>query len=165
LKYHLQSVISVNNPQLRLAATVGSNGKKIDTNMSLELETLVIEKFIVKTKRDRYLAFIKSDKTRNKFIMELAHFRDLRQERFVEIKGDERKIIKDKIKSLGNINDCYLISENSELDRKRFDIDTALNGIIGNGMGTLIVFGNAEIVFYEGEGPCDRWISLPIKSY
>jgi hypothetical protein len=117
--------------------------------MSLELETLVIERFIVKMKRDRYLTFIKSDKTRYKFTLELAHFRDLRQERFDEIKGDERKIIKDRIKSLENINDCYLISENSELDRKRLDIDIALNDTIGNGMGTLIVFGNAEIVFYE----------------
>lgn len=133
--------------------------------MSLELETLVIERFIVKTKRDRYLTFIKSDKTRYKFTLELAHFRDLRQERFDEIKGDERKIINDRIKSLGNINDCYLISENSELDRKRLDIDTALNDTIGKGMGTLIVFGNAETVFYEGEGPSDRWISKPIKSY
>jgi hypothetical protein len=146
-------------------AAVGTNGKKNVTNMSIELETLVIERFIVKTKHNRYLTFIKSDKIRYKFTLELAHFRDLRQELFDEIKGNERKIIKDRIKSLGNINDCYLISENSELDRKRLDIDTALNDTIGNGMGTLIVFGNAEIVFYEGEGPSDRWISKSIKSY
>jgi hypothetical protein len=58
---------------------------------------------------------------------------------------------------------CYLISEISELDKRRLDIDTALNEIIGYGMGTLIVFGDAEIVFYEGEGPSDRWISKSIK--
>jgi hypothetical protein len=52
-----------------------------------------------------------------------------------------------------------LISENSELDRKRFDIDTALSITIGYGMETLIVFGDAEIVFYEAEGQNDRWIS------
>lgn len=130
--------------------------------MSLDLETIVIERFIVKTKRDRYLTFIKSDKTRYKFTLSLAHFRDLRQERFDEVKSDERKIIKDRIKSLGSINDCYLISENSKLDGKRLGIDTALNNTIGNGMGTLIVFGNAEVVFYEGEGPSNRWISKPI---
>jgi hypothetical protein len=130
--------------------------------MSIDIEKKVIERFVVKTKRDRYLTFVESDKTRHKFISELAHFRDLRKERFDEISGDEKKIIKDRIKSLGNIKDCYLISENSELDRKRLDIDTALNMTIGYGMGTFIVFGDAEIVFYEAEGPSDRWLSKQI---
>ncbi len=116
--------------------------------MSQDIEKKVIEKFVVRTKRERYLTFIENDKTRGKFISELAHFRDLRQERFDEISGDEKKVIKDRIKGLGNIKDCYLISENSKLDRKRLDIDTALSKTIGYGMGTLIVFGDAEIVFY-----------------
>ncbi len=134
--------------------------------MSIEIEKKVIERFVVKTKRDRYLTFIESDKTRNKFISELAHFHDLRIERFDEISGDEKKVIKDRIiKSLGNIKDCYLISENMELDRKRLDIDTALNKTIGYGMGTFIVFGDAEIVFYEAEGPSDRWLSKKITRY
>jgi hypothetical protein len=133
--------------------------------MSLDIETKVIERFIVKTKQDRYLTFIKSDKTRDKFISELAHFRNFRQERFDEIKSDESKIIKDRIKSLGNVKDCYLISENSALDKKRLDIDTALNKTIGYSMGTLIVFGDAEIVYYEAEGPSGRWISKLIRNY
>ena len=133
--------------------------------MSIDIEKKVIERFVVKSKRDRYLTFVESDKTRHKFISELAHFRDLRQERFDEISGDEKKVIKDRIKGLGTIKDCYLISENSELDRKRLDIDTALNKTIGYGMGTLIVFGDAEIVFYEAEGSSDRWLSKHVKSY
>lgn len=135
------------------------------THMSQYIEIKVIERFIVKIKRERYLTFIKSDKTRGKFISELAHFRDLRQERFDEISGDEKKVIKDRIKVLGNIKDCYLISENSELDRKRLDIDTALSMTIGYGMGTIIVFGDAEIVFYEAEGPSNRWLSKMITNY
>ena len=130
--------------------------------MNLELERKVIERFVLKSKRDRYFNFIKSDKTRKKFNKELAHFRDLRLEKFEEVKSDKVKVIKDRIKSLGNIKDCYLISENSELDKKTLDIDTALNETIGLGMGTLIVFGDAEIVYYEAEGPSDRWISKQI---
>lgn len=129
--------------------------------MSQDIEKKVIERFVVKTKRERYLTFIESEKTRSKFITALAHFRDLQQERFSKINGDEKKVIKDRIKELSNIKDCYLISENSELDRKRLDIDTALNLTIGYGMGTLIVFGDAEMVFYEAEGPSNRWISNP----
>lgn len=133
--------------------------------MSQDIEKKVIERFIVKSKRERYLTFIESDKTRGKFISELAHFRDLRQERFDKVSGDEKKVIKDRIKVLGNIKDCYLISENSELDKKRLDIDAALSMTIGYGMGTLIVFGDAQIVFYEAEGLSDRWISKQITNY
>jgi hypothetical protein len=127
--------------------------------ISTELEIKVIERFVIKTKRDRYLTFIKNNKTRGKFLNELAHFSDLRQDLFEELIHDKRKIISDKLSRLKNIKDCYIISENSELDGKRLDIETALNEIIGYGMGTLIVFGDAEIVYYEGEGPSDRYIS------
>lgn len=111
------------------------------------------------------MSFIENDKTLGKFISDLAHFRDLRQERFDELSGDQKNVIKDRIKVLGTIKDCYLISENSVLDRKRLDIDTALSKTIGHGMGTLIVFGDAEKVFYEAEGPRCRWISKHLKHY
>ncbi len=35
---------------------------------------------------------------------------------------------------------------------------TEMTEIIGYGYGTLIVFGDADIVYYEGEDPSDRWI-------
>ena len=127
--------------------------------MTTELESKVINRFVIKDKRDRYLNFISKDKTRDKFTFELAHFRDLDFRLFEEVKGDERKMIKDKIKVLSKLTDCYLISENKELDRKRLTVDEALQETIGYGMGTLVVFGDAEIVFYEGEGPSNRWIS------
>jgi hypothetical protein len=95
--------------------------------MNSAIETKVIERFVVKSKRDRYLTFINNYKTRYKFTNELAHFHDLRQELFEEVKGDEKNKFRNGIKNLRNINDCYLISENSELDMKRLDIDKALN--------------------------------------
>jgi len=124
-----------------------------------ELESKVINRFVIKDKRDRYLNFISKDKTRDKFTFELAHFRDLDLRLFEEVKGDERKMIKNKLKVLFKLTDCYLISEDKELDRKRLTVDEALQETIGHGMGTLVVFGDAEMVFYEGEGPSNRWIS------
>lgn len=132
--------------------------------MNLELEKLVIEKFIVKTKCDRYLSFVKSEKNRKKFTFQLAHFHDLRLDLFDEITGNEWEIIEERIQSIRNIKYCFIISENSEIDQKIMDIETALNETIGKGMGTLIVFGNAEVVFYEGESPNNRWISNRIPS-
>ena len=127
--------------------------------MNIDIETKIIERFVNKGKKDRYLTFIKSDKSRIKFIKELAHFHDLRQDLFEEVKGDVYHTIINRVNSLNRRTDCYLISESSALDQKRLDINTALKEIIGNGMGTLIVFGDAEMVYYEGEGPSDRYIS------
>ncbi len=127
--------------------------------MNIDIESKIIERFVNKGKKDRYLTFIKSDKSRIKFIKELAHFHDLRQDLFEEVKGDVYQTIINRVNSLNRKTDCYLISESSALDQKRLDINTALKEIIGNGMGTLIVFGDAEMVYYEGEGPSDRYIS------
>ncbi len=126
-------------------------------NPDLNIESKVIENFIVKSKRERYLQFIKKEKTRKKFTDELAHFSD-QLELFEEIKTNEWAVIDERLKRLGLTGECYVISENKELDGKRMETEKALTQAIGMGMGTLIVFGNAELVFYEGEGPSDRWI-------
>lgn len=130
---------------------------------NLDLESKVIERFVTKSKKERYLTFIKSDKNRKKFLKELSHFNDLKRDLFEEIKGNELQILRDRIKSLGNIKDCYIISELSEFDQKRHEIDSALSEVIGRGMGTIIVFGDAEMIFYEEEGPSVRWISKQIN--
>ncbi len=123
---------------------------------NITLETKVIERFVIQSKRDRYISFLKTAKNRSKLINELFHSPVLREEFFEKVKCDERQFVKEKAKAF---TDCYLMSENSELDQKRMNIDYALSEIIGFGMGTLAVFGDAEMVFYEGEGPSDRWIS------
>jgi hypothetical protein len=126
--------------------------------MDIELESKVIKRFIVNNKHERYLTFIKADKTRGKFVDELAHFSS-QLKGFEEIKGNEWKVLEEKLKSLGNPTTCYVISENRKNDARRMDVETALKETIGYGSGTLIVFGDANQVYYEGEGPSDRWIS------
>lgn len=128
----------------------------------IEFESKVINRFVIKNKQERYLQFINSQKHRGGFTGQLAHFNDLKYELFEEVIGNEKAIIKAKLASLGKFIDCYLISENPELDQKRMDIDTALNEVIGYGMGTLLVFGDAEMIYYEAEGPKDRWITKAI---
>ena len=126
-------------------------------NPDLNIEAKVIENYIVKSKRERYLNFIKKPKTRKKLTDELAHFSS-QLDNFEEIKTNEWEVINEKLKRIKSTQDCYVISENSEIDGKRMKINNALTETIGMGMGTLIVFGNADLVFYEGEGPSDRWL-------
>ncbi|PSR54253.1 hypothetical protein AHMF7605_12320 [Adhaeribacter arboris] len=130
--------------------------------MDLELEEKVIKRFIINKKQERYLTFIQAEKTRSKFIDELSHFTSQLKD-FEEIKGNVWKVLEEKLKKLRNPTDCYVISENREIDARRLNIELALSEIIGHGSGTLLVFGNANMVYYEGEGPSDRWISKQIK--
>lgn len=125
----------------------------------LDLETKVIERFILKEKRDRYLSFIKKRETRKKFIKDLSHINFLNEELFEKVDGNEYEIIKARIKKLGSLSDCYVISENQNIDCRRLDIDTALKETIGADTGTLLVFGDAQIVYAEAEGFKNRWIS------
>ncbi|MBY0424061.1 MAG: hypothetical protein K2Q22_00360 [Cytophagales bacterium] len=131
---------------------------------NIDLETKVIERFVVKTKRDRYLTFIKSEKTRQKLIDDLSNNNFLQKDLFDKVEGNEYEFIKQRIKTLGNRKDCYVISENKLIDKKRLDINTALTETIGADQGTLLVFGDAEILYSESEGLNNRWISKLVKS-
>jgi len=125
----------------------------------IDIEIKVIQRFVIKKKRDRYLAFIKNCNTREKFINELHHMNFLQQDLFDALKGNEHELIKERLKELGNIKDCYIISENQLIDKNRLDIDTALKETIGADQGTLLIFGDAEILYSEAEGFNNRLLS------
>jgi len=131
--------------------------------MNLEIEKKVIKKFVKKTKQERYICFISVPKNRIKFTQTLAHFHDLNLMEFEKVTGDVEKIIFDRINKSGGSSNCYLISESSNFDQKVLDLKNALNEVIGRGIGTIIVIGNAENIIYEGEGPNDRFINKLIK--
>ena len=129
----------------------------------IDLEIKVITKFLNSAKRDRYVNFVQNGKTRPKFLKDLSKSDFLNQNLFESVDGNESDIIKDRIKSIENIKDCYVISENKNIDQKRMSIENALTEAIGADEGTLLVFGNAEIVYSEAEGFNNRWISKKKK--
>jgi len=126
--------------------------------MNILLETALIEKFVRKKKQDRYKQFI-SSKNRNKFIKELPHFKNFRFELFEEVNANEQAVIRQKLKLMkGNQNTCYIISENPNIDQKRLNIEDAIT-FFDSGFATILVFGQAEMIFYEGEAPNNKFIS------
>lgn len=127
--------------------------------MNTELEIAVIEKFVRKEKQARYKQFISSIKNRKKFLSELPHFKDFRLELFEEVRVNEREIIFNKLKSLkSNQNTCYVISENSTIDQKQILVEEAIS-FLDSDLATILVFGQAEMIYYEGEPPNNRLIS------
>lgn len=131
-------------------------------NLNLEIE--VIKRFVNKTKQDRYIQFVSTTKNRHKFINDLSHFNFLKWDKFDKVEGNEEQIIlatlqKNKVAD----KNCYVISENNEIDTKTLDTKDAISETVGYGMGTILVFGNADIIYYECETMNTRYISKSMK--
>lgn len=129
--------------------------------MIANIEQTLIKLFVVKDKQERYLTFLAKDKTRNKFINQLYHFNDFNWKLFREIPGseNERQTIAFRVQSNKNISTCYVISTDQEYDRKLLSVDEAIENLIGI-EGTILIFGDADIIYYEGEPPKNRYISI-----
>jgi hypothetical protein len=125
-------------------------------NQSLEIE--VIKRFVIKEKQSRYIQFVNSEKTQDKFIFELPHFNHFKWEMFDELHKNEAAEIKECLHALKiKINNCYVISENPEIDQKIIHFEEALQEI--GCMGTILIFEEARLIYYEGEPPKNRYIS------
>ena len=127
---------------------------------NIDLEIKVIKKFVDKLKQDRYIQFISSPKNRQKFIADLSHFNFLQWDKFDKVNGNETEIIMTTLQKRKVLDTtCYVISENKEIDTKILGIKSAINETVGYGMGTILVFGNADIIYYECETMNTRYIS------
>lgn len=127
-----------------------------------DLESKVIQRFIVKGKQDRYLQFVNSPKNRKKLIANLAHFRDLQPDAFDLVSGIEEDIVRQALAQQGiSASTCYVISENRRIDTLTLSLSEAMRETVGHQMGTLLVFGNADALYYESETMKIRYISKP----
>jgi hypothetical protein len=129
-------------------------------NSNVELEILLIDRFFLKHKAERYKAFVAKPDTRRKFIAALPHLRDLDYTKFFKIESDPESHLLEIAKRL-KLDICYVISENRSIDGQYVDIQKFVKSVIGYGMGTFLIFGQAIAVYYEGEDMNDRWITKP----
>jgi len=129
--------------------------------LQTQAEQLLITKFVIKDKQERYLNFLSKEKTRKKFTNELYHFRDFNWKLFREIHGIETEsdVIAKTVSNKKHISTCFVISANSKFDGKVTSVDEAIKNIVGE-EGTILIFGDAEIIYYEGEAPNRRFISI-----
>ena len=125
-----------------------------------ELEIKVIKKFVDKSKQGRYIQFVLSPKSRNKFISDLSHCNFFLWDKFEPIKGNEEQVILQALKENGVASKtCYVISENADIDTKTLDTKKAISETVGYGMGTILVFGDADMIFFESETKNKRYLS------
>jgi hypothetical protein len=118
--------------------------------------------FFEKNKRDRYLQFVTSPKNRKKLIADLHSGQVFRTNVLERVTGLEEQVIQQALSQCGlATNTCYVISENTALDTQTLLLPEALNQVVGWGASTILVFGEAELIFVELDGLRNRYISKP----
>lgn len=129
---------------------------------NIELENKVINRFLTKSKRDRYLQFVTSTKNRKKFIKDLHSGQFFLASALERVTGIEEKVIEQALIQQGiTSSTCYVISENAALDTQMLPLREALRTVVGWGAGTILVFGDADLIFVELDGLRNRYISKP----
>jgi hypothetical protein len=129
-----------------------------------DLEIKVIKRFVDKAKRDRYIQFVSSPKNRHKFVNDLPHCKAFKWDLFDAINGNEQQAILQALQRNGiPCKTCYVISENPKLDTKTLDSKDAISETVGYGMGTILVFGDADMIYFESEETNRRFISQRVK--
>ena len=129
-----------------------------------DLEIKVIRRFVAKAKQDRYIQFVSSPKNRHRFISDLSHFNFFQWDLFEAVNGIEEQIIRQALQKDGvDEKTCYVISENSDIDTKTLNTKEAISETVGTGMGTILVFGDADMIYFESETMNTRFISKKVK--
>ena len=123
-------------------------------------EEELIKAFIMPTKRQRYLDFVSKPKTRQKFLLELAHFnsRDPRYLLTIPPGKQHPKDIAQILTQKGAPALCWVTSEDSRLDDKEMPLAEALHDVVGRQMGTFLSCIPGRLAYFEGEDMGARWI-------
>ena len=136
----------------------------MDATLQAEHEQATVKAFIVRARQERFSSFLLSPKNRKKFTQELAHFRwfDDRFATAVSWKVDPSLKLWDRhLQGLGNVSrllrskgagqTCWVISEDSKIDGQQLRLESALESVLGNGMGTILSCIPGKLAYFEGE--------------
>ena len=123
-------------------------------------EEPLINSFVLRERRERMLEFHSNPKRRAKATAALAHFADLDPRWVVALRSDEQtpSAIERTLRQLGAGDLCHVVSENHAIDGKRLPLKSALDQVVGQGMGTLLSCVPGVLAYFEGEGPSERCI-------
>ncbi len=124
-------------------------------------EEKFIHSFIVSQKRERYLSMFNSKKGRKKLIDGFYHLNDLDEQFATEVPPNEQWAdnIYRMLKAKGSPDICFIISTNTEFDRKELPLIDVLEEIVGTcDDGTFISCIAGKLGYYEGESMGARYI-------
>jgi hypothetical protein len=131
---------------------------------AIEYEEATIRAFVLRDKQERFLSFVRNVKKRKKFTEKLADFSWFDQ-RFVtsvpwrvdpSLSLWERHTqglanISRMLKSKGAGRTCWVISASAEIDGRELDLESALEKVVGSGIGAILSCVPGKLAYFEGE--------------
>ena len=120
------------------------------SRVNKEILTEIVNLFVVKEKRSRFLEFIESPKRYDDFLWELLNDpRHLKPECIIELPGNEQTVemFSRKLRKLGAGDEAYLISSNDEVDGKIGSLEETISSVYGEG---LVYCLDSNLGYYEG---------------
>jgi hypothetical protein len=120
----------------------------------------IITAFIRPERAPRYLSLLANRNGREKLRGKLAHFADLNPRFAQPVTGSEGtpQALERILKAKGAPERCYCLSENVELDDQELPLRSALERVIGSGMGTFLSCLPGRLAYFEGEEPGERYV-------
>ncbi|MBI3828808.1 MAG: hypothetical protein HY291_04785 [Planctomycetes bacterium] len=127
-------------------------------------EKLFVEAYIVKSKRERYLAFLKGRKHRKKILERLNHSLDYDESKACLLDAPYRAV--DSLISLLRrhyvADTCYLVADGNRFDGRELRLELAVPELLQNSWGALIICPlqgkqllGTPIAVYKEEDPGD----------
>ena len=116
-------------------------------------EIAFIDAFVLKDRRERLRSLVVNPRRRKRFVQELAHFKWLDQRciRYLAPSAQNPEDIAKVLRQKGAPDICFLVSEDSVLDRKQLPLLTALEEVVGHGKGTFISCIPGKLAYFEDE--------------
>ena len=124
-----------------------------------------VESFVVPNKRERYLNWLKRERTHGKFLRELDHLRwlDERNSRAVPRTKQSTEEIEQALRAHGAPDQCIVISANEDECRES-TLHDALGTVVGGTAGAIVSCIPGRLAYYEAEEPFERFICLVKRS-
>lgn len=96
---------------------------------------------------------MKNPKNRKKFTSQLPHFNYLNAKFVIGIPGNQQHLssILSLLRERGAGEKCWVISEDSDLDAREMDLETALEQTIGYQTGTFLSCIPGKLAYFENE--------------
>ncbi len=123
-------------------------------------EEQLIKTFFLKVRRDRYLAGLADSRKRRKFTNEFCHFKHLDTRYVVAIPPSQQNPsdLHKLLKHYGAPDDCWVVSDEIDLDARRMDLQESLEEIVGRTFATFLCCVDGKLAYFENEE--ERWILL-----
>jgi hypothetical protein len=121
-------------------------------------EEQLIKAFFIRERRERYLEGLANSRKRRKLTDQFCHFKHLDPRYMVSIPSSQQNPddIFTLLKKSGAGDQCWVVSDESELDGRRMYLKEVLDEIVGRTFATFLCCVDGKLAYFENEE--GRWI-------